>query len=94
MGDRVTSIVQYVDYRSAVANPLYAAGSTVARTGPAVLGVRMMSGTQDGSGPPPAWALRPLWWTLNTCNGLLKALARSVRRLLKRLLFPTHKALR
>jgi neutral ceramidase len=74
---------QYIDFRHADAQPKYAGGNPRARTGPAVLGVRMISGTEDGSGPPPAWALRPLWWILNRTCGWVKAVKRGIRRLLK-----------
>ena len=81
-GDTLGNLLQYVDYRSAKAAPSYAMGHYAAETGPAVLGVRMISGTRDGSGPPPAWALRPLWWVLNRALGCIKSVIRGVRELL------------
>jgi len=79
----IAGLRQYVDFRHAAAHPKYAGGHPKAHTGPAVLGVRMISGTEDGSGPPPAWALRPLWWLLNRACGWVKSVKRSVRRLLR-----------
>ena len=82
-GGTIGSVIQFVDFRSAPADARCARGCTVARTGPAVLGVRMMSGTADGSGPPPAWSLRPLWWLLNRTYGASQALRRAIRRVFR-----------